>query len=499
MDRCCEKTKLRRRSSRLLPVLAIGLLFCPAYHRAAAESGDDLAKKMAEVAARPAFRSAQLGFCWIDLAADQSTAQGYEIDRALIPASTMKVVTTAAANEILGPDYHFVTELQLTGQLDEQGTLHGDVIVRGGGDPNLAAEDLDPSFSRWEKALREAGVKKVDGSVIGDASLYGSALTPDSWQWGDMGNYYGAGACGLTIHRNLFHAVFQSTGVGGPAALLRTSPKLPEIRFFNEMRVGAAGSGDQGYAYGDPYGGVVTFRGTVPAGNANFSIKAALPDPALFCATRLASWLSDHGIAVEKGGTTDRLLAAEGREIAARRTIDQQSSEPLSRLLVVTNHQSDNLKAECIHRAVGVKVKGEGTTLAASRAITAYWEGQGVDMSGSVLEDGCGLSRANAISPRQMAAILHVAAKGEHFASFRESLPVAGRSGTLRSVGKGSAAEGRVRAKSGTIGRVRNYAGYVDTRSGRTLAFAIFFTHHSSTSSAVSAEIVRIWSAMVDL
>ncbi len=460
---------------------------------------EEVVATVEKIAVEPGLKTALVGFCLVDLEAAAETAAGYRMDASLVPASTMKVLTTATANELLGPDYRFVTELQTTGRLGEDGTLQGDVVIRGGGDPTLAATDFGPTFSKWRGALAEAGVKKVEGSVVGDASVFGTALTPDTWQWNDLGNYYGAGACGLTVHQNLFYANFRTPSAGARAPFTGTRPKLPEHEFFNEMRVGAAGSGDNGYIYGDPYGKLLTFRGTVPAGSGTFTIKGALPDPALFCARAFSESLAANGIPVSGEPTTDRLLAIAGKEIGARKKIFEQSSEPLSALLLTTNHKSDNLMAECLHRAVGLKAKGEGTTRAASAAVEEFWEAKGIDMTGLFMGDGCGLSRANTVTPRQMALLLHAAAKGEHFATYRASLPEAGRSGTLKSIGGGSAAEGRVRAKSGTMDRIRNYAGYLEARSGKKYAFALFVTNHTTDLSSVKAKIVRVWSEMAGL
>jgi D-alanyl-D-alanine carboxypeptidase/D-alanyl-D-alanine-endopeptidase (penicillin-binding protein 4) len=465
----------------------------------AAATVEDVLAEVREIAEEPALRTALVGFCLLDLEAEPATAVGYQIDAGLVPASTMKVVTTAVAAELLGPDYRFVTELQTTGSLGEEGTLDGDIILRGGGDPTLAAEELSPTFAKWRAALSEAGVKKVNGRVIGDASVFGTVLTPDTWQWNDLGNYYGAGACGLTVLKNLFYANFRTPSVGAKAPFTGTTPKLPGHEFVNEMRVGSSGSGDNGYVYGDAYGKLFTFRGTVPAGSGSFTIKGALPDPALFCARSFSESLADYGIEVSGEPTTDRLLAIAGEEIGARKKIHEQTSDPLSEILVTTNHQSDNLKAECLHRAIGVKAKNDGGTIAAAAAVREYWQEKGIDMTGFYMGDGCGLSRANTITPRQMTLMLYHAAKGEHFETFRRSLPVAGQSGTLKSIGGGTAAEGRIRAKSGTMDRIRNYAGYLEARSGKRYAFAFFVTNYATDLSTVKSKIVRVWSVMAGL
>jgi len=447
----------------------------------------------------PGLRTASIGFCLVPVGGEPSEAVGVEADLGMVPASTLKAITTATANEVLGGDFQFETELQHTGSIADDGTLRGALVVRGGGDPTLGASQIVNTFSRWQAALDKAGIRRVEGAVVGDASIFGTQQVPDSWQWNDFGNYYGAGASGLTFHQNQFFCTFRTARVGGPAALLGTDPRLPGIEFFNEMRVGAAGSGDQGYIYGNPYGKVYALRGSVPAGSGSFTIKGSLPDPAFFCARAFTKHLEQRGVPVSQPPTTVRLLRKEGKSLGARRRLLVEKSEPLGDLLVLTNHKSNNLRAECMHRMIGYRRKGDGSPKAAAQAVKEYWEAEGIDLTGFSMADGCGLSRSNIVTPRQVALILREAAQSEDFETFWASLPTAGRSGTLRSIGRGSAAEGRVRAKSGTLDRIRNYAGYVDTAGGRRYAFALFVNHYSGSLWTVKSRIVRVWNRMVAL
>lgn len=477
-------------------ILAVSLFLFPS---AGAGSPEDVIAEMEKIQNESATKTASLGLCLIPVDGEPSDAFGYHTNTGLIPASTMKAITTATANEILGGDFRFKTELQLAGALGEDGVLKGDVIVRGGGDPTLGSSNIASTFAKWQAALKEAGVNSVEGSIVGDATIFGNKLVPDSWQWNDMGNYYGAGACGLTFHQNLYYCSFKTPKVGGKAPFVGTDPKLPGREFFNEMRVGSAGSGDQGYIFGAPYGKVFYLRGTVPAGSGSFTIKGSLPDPAFFCARAFSKHLNNNGLEVSGEPTTIRILSAAGKSVAARKVIHTQESETLSSIMFLTNMKSNNLRAECIHRMIGVEKKKKGTIEASSDAVREYWAAKGVDMRGFNMDDGCGLSRANLVTPRQMAEILYHAAKGDSFQTFYKTLPVAGQSGTLRSMGRGTASSGRIVAKSGTIGRVRNYAGYVNARSGKRYAFSIFFTNYSGDLSTIKSQIVRVWNKMVAL
>ena len=182
--------------------------------------------------------------------------------------------------------------------------------------------------------------------------------------------------------------------------------------------------------------------------------------------------------------------------------IFEQTSDSYGSIMRVTNQKSDNLKAECIHRMIGLERRKSGTTLAAAKATTDYWSAKGIDMTGFFMGDGCGLSRSNTVTPRQMTLILYHAAKfekAEEFEKFYDSLPISGRTGTLRSIGGGSAAEGRVHAKSGTLDRIKCYSGYINARSGKRYAFTIFVNNYSGSLSGVKSRIVRVWSKMANL
>ncbi len=474
----------------LLGIIAPNLLGSPA---------EVVIAEMEKIQSESGLRVASIGLCFVPIDGEPGEAAGYQIDTGLIPASTMKAITTATANEILGSDFRFKTELQTAGTLDEEGTLTGHLVIRGGGDPTLGSSSISSTFSKWQAALREAGIKKIEGSIVGDATIFDSQLVPDTWQYNDFGNYYGAGPSGLTFHQNLFYCSFRPGSVGSRASLIGTDPKLPGIEFINDMRTGSSGSGDQGYIYGIPYGKTYHLRGTVPGGRNSFTIKGSLPDPPFFCARAFTKHLTNNNLPVSGEPTTVRLMTIAGDSLAARKIIHTQESDTLSSIMYLTNMKSNNLRAECMHRMIAVEKGKKGSTVEASKVTRQYWSEKGVDMTGYFMGDGCGLSRSNTVSARQMAMILYHAAKHENFDTFYKSLPVAGRSGTLSSIGSGTAAEGRVVAKSGTIDRVRNYAGYVNTRSGKRYAFAFFVNNYSGDLWEVKSQIVRVWSKMVDL
>ena len=457
-------------------------------------------KEVAKIHREAALRHGPIGFAILPVVdSNPSALRGYHEDLALLPASTLKVVTTATALELLGSEFAFETTLQHTGAIDEMGTLKGDLVLKGGGDPTLGSKDIARTHALWSNALKEAGIKKIEGQVIGDDLLFGTQMRADSWQWNDLGNYYAAGASGLNFHRNQFYCRFHTGKVGTQARLAGTDPRLHKVTFVNEMKVGQPGTGDQGYVYGAPFSNLLYLRGTLPPEQNNFTIRGSLPDPAYFCARSLSLYLVKNKIEISGEANTARRLAIDKKAIGKVHDLMVQKSAPLSKLIATTNYRSDNLHAECLHRILGVKKGMSGSTPEASKVIAKYWKSRGLDLNGFHMADGCGLSRMNTITARQLTLILYHTAQSKSFETFYKSLPVAGRSGTLRHIGRGSACEGRVNAKSGSIERVKTYCGYLDAKSGKRYAFTILVNNYTGSVSQVKDRIVRVWNKMIVL
>ena len=417
----------------------------------------------------------------------------HNADETMLPASTMKTVTSAAALGILGEDYRFSTYLEHDGEIVD-GVLKGNLFIRGGGDPTLGSERFEEQTS-VESLLKNTvtivqakGIKRIEGRIIGDASIFDDAIVPVNWVWNDIGNYYGAGASGLTFHENTYYLYFEPNDtVGETAKLLRVEPEVPGIDFVNEMKTGKRGSGDQGYIYGAPYTDLRYLRGTIPQGKSEFYIKGSLPDPALFAAQTLEMGLEEAGIEIAGKSSTMRSLKLEGQAPDAERILLSTYRSPtLKEIVYWLNKKSVNLFAEHLLKAVGEKKLKDGSTVGGAKAVAQWWKAKGIDINGLHMEDGSGLSRYNGITGRQLCNMLYKNIGQDYFDAFYESLPIAGDAsdpGTLRRMCKNTAAAGNVRAKSGYISRVRSYAGYVDTKSGKRLCFAMLANNFTCKAS----------------
>lgn len=400
----------------------------------------------------------------------------YEINSTtgLVPASVMKIVTTGTALSLLGPGYRFSTLLQHDGS-QNAGTLQGNIFIRGNGDPTLGSETYGSSIEKvintWANAVAGMGVDSIAGCIIGDAEAFERDLTPGGWAWEDVQSDYGAGPCGLSIHENQFDITLN--GSGGHVSM-SYSPKIPGMKLYNQCICNPSIGKSYAYVTGGPYQFERCVLGEV---NGSLQVRGSIPDPALLCAQLLKKNLEERGIKVRDSATTIRLIRLNGLKLESeggRKVITSSSSASLRDLVYHTNQVSQNFYAETILRAIGHREKGYGSTFGGASAVYSFWKNHGVDLQGMYMVDGSGLSRHNSITTKQLVSMLRVLAKDSVvFPSFYRSLPVAGESGTIRKLADSTAAEGNLRAKSGTMSRVRAYAGYVDTKSGQRMAFAM--------------------------
>lgn len=369
----------------------------------------------------------------------------FESDKSMIPSSCLKIVTTGAALDLLGPDYQFRTDIFLDGEL-KNGIVKGNIIIRGGGDPCLGSDRTSQGWEKqievWTAALKEKGIKEIQGEIIGDASAWEKALAPASWAWEDLGNYYGAGASALSFNENKTTVTFRpGAHVGAPAKLLSVVPSVPSFHMQNEVTTGPVGSGDQACIYGSEYSMTHYIRGTVPAGVEEFSIKGAIPDPAQLCSELLRESLQKNGV---------KVLGGKFASNKALELLYTTLSPALSEIVYWTNQKSVNLYAEHLLKAVG-----QGTMSAGLKKVAQFWRDHGVDLRGMNMMDGSGVSRKNFITARQLVAVLMKMKDSTHFFA---SLP---------------AVKPGVHAKGGSMSSIRCLTGYKGDH-----AFAILINHY---------------------
>lgn len=434
-------------------------------------------------------KTASVGVCVIPLDSAEMLLS-YNENQALATASTMKAITTASSLLVLGDDFRFKTSLEHDGEIKD-GVLKGNLYIKGGGDPllgykALSGESIEMIFAKWGNHLKEKyGLRAIEGDIIADPSIFDSQLASGTWSWEDMGNYYGAGASGLNINQNEYKLFFKPAAVvGGQAKVIRTEPKIQDIAFINEMKTGKRNSGDNAYIYGSHYSNTKYLRGSIPAGVSEFSIKGAIPNPPLHCAQAFHQFLSELNIQVKGKPTVKAYFPT--KEVKRKPLISTQS-KALSEIIIPTNHKSININTEAIFKMMGAQKEAIGNYSNASEVVRELWEERGVDMQGFFMEDGSGLSRFNAVTPKQMAFILRKMSKTDSYETFKNSLPIFGESGTLERIGRNSFAKGKIHAKSGYIKRVRGYVGYATTLEGKEVAFAVMVNNYDASYSKLNA------------
>lgn len=447
----------------------------------------------------------------------------------LSTASTLKLVSTATALATLGSTYSYTTTLEYDGVILDS-TLQGNLYLRGTGDPSLGSGRFTgyPAWAALLKAIsgsvRQAGIRRIDGAVIGDASFYDDQPIPDSWPFSDLGNYYGAGLFGLNFNENLYRVYFKSgPSVAVPAPVLRTDPAMPFLTFNNRVTIGPANSGDEVNIYGAPFQNTAMLDGTIPAissgNNPEFAVKGAMPDPAYFTAYAITEQLRRDSIRVAGTATSYRPGApvpgtlsasadvasirneALGSRPAARTEIARYVSPPLSDLVRETNFQSINLYAEALMRSAARQIKQAPTNWPESiSAVTGFWKSKGIDMAGFRPRDGSGLSTTGALTADNLTNILTAMTREGAYPAFYASIPVVGQTGTVRGLAKGTKAAGNVRAKSGTIEGVRAYAGYFTATDGTLMSFSFMINKYAEGKyAALTPQIERLFVLLVGL
>jgi len=409
----------------------------------------------------------------------------------LIPASVLKTVTSATALEVFGADFRFRTILGYTGTaIKETKILKGNLLVLGGGDPTLGSEyfpenDSSDFIGRWVDELITLGISTIDGNLVVDGGIYLDDDIPGTWVWDDLGNYYGAGAYGITVYDNLFRIVFKSGPAGQLTEIVRTIPEISGLEIKNEVKASAVNR-DNAYVFGSPWGGRRVVKGTIPENREMFAVKAALPEPARFLGEQMRNRLAGKGIRI-----TGQVLV-QTADTTGFHAVFIQQSPPLSEITKVLNHESVNLFAEQLLKHISLTRKGTRSVTDGTGFMEQYWQTKGLDVSGMFIEDGSGLSHYNAISAGQLTWILnYMKAQSPANQAFYESLPTAGK-GTLAVFNPSDFPGNCLKAKSGSLTRVRNYVGFLKTEKGNELVFAFIFNNFSLSQSELTREIGKL-------
>lgn len=399
----------------------------------------------------------------------------------LVPASNMKVLTSAAALHYLGSDYRFTTWVLADGPV-RNGVLEGDLVLYGTGDPGISDRFFPTRSSVFEALaaeLLDAGIHEIRGSVVGDGSRYTGAMRSSEWEVDDLNEWYAAPSGALSYNENVVSVRVIPGVLGGPP-VIGSIPDHTGLPTLNEARTVGGGTRSPLAIVRDSPDEPVRVVGDIRAGSRDVWRQMTISDPALFAAHGFTHVLRDEGIQVagspsaNAGGTHSAVSDDPGFRLGppAMQVLAVHRSPPLSQYLEAVNQRSHNLYADLILKTLGHEVEGEGSFEAGARAVERYLAEIGVPSEGLNILDGSGLAPGNRIAPATLVGVLEAMYGSARWEAFWTSLPEAG-SRTMNRRMSSSPADGNLRAKTGTISRVSSLSGYVRTADGEQLAFSI--------------------------
>ncbi len=381
-------------------------------------------------------------------------------NKAFTPASITKLITTATSLAVLGDDFRFKTEVFACGKI-EDGVLKGNIVIVAGGDPTINSAYFDDNTDLLTDicdAISHFGIKKVDGDIVADVSIFDSQALPSGWDSPDVGNYYAAGIYGLSFYDNMVAVSFRSSKAGTKPQIISFFPPIDGFEVDNRLTA-KKGVGDNAYFSGRPYINRRKVTGEIEANNTRFIVKADLGNPPKALIEALMDSLVDRNIIVR--GSSKISFASVPRNDTFKMILSYYSPKLLD-IVRQTNHHSINMFAEALVKQLSLRESKKGSFDGGLKVIKKYWKSKGLDVETLNIKDGSGLTVTNTFSPKMLNDMLKIIYSDKKlFDSFLQTLPRAGREGTVRKLLKGTRLEGKAYLKSGSISGVQCYAGYI--------------------------------------
>jgi D-alanyl-D-alanine carboxypeptidase/D-alanyl-D-alanine-endopeptidase (penicillin-binding protein 4) len=453
---------------------------------AAAASIEQLRMQLEAQVDQPRFAPALWGVKIVSLDSGRTLFE-HHADRLLSPASNSKLYTGAMALDQLGPDYRIVTPIHASTAPDAAGTVRGDVIVGGRGDPSWKSaagrKDFARIFEPFVAALRSAGVRRVTGDLVADATFFRGVPNGAGWTADDLNDYYGAEVSAITLEDNYVELRVLPAAKPGEPCTLTLLQSHTGLVLDNRTTTGLAGTERKLEAtriYGE---NIVHLFGSLPAADKEEVLDVTVPRPATWFAAALKEALAQTGIAVD--GAARSVRWPEPPPVtSAHVKIGEITSAPLRELIVALMKPSQNLETDLIFDHLGEMRRTPATPPTRTSeecgviALRDFLKQRNLPVDDVRFEEGSGLSRNNLTTANATVALLQFMATHPAAADFQRALPIAGVDGTLKKRMKGTAAEGNVRAKTGSLRYANSLSGYVTTAAGERLAFSLMLNRN---------------------
>jgi D-alanyl-D-alanine carboxypeptidase/D-alanyl-D-alanine-endopeptidase (penicillin-binding protein 4) len=429
------------------------------------------------------------------------------VDGYFVPASNMKLFTTALALAKLGPDYRFHTTLETRGPLSPDGTLSGDVVLVGRGDPNLSNRrfpyELKEEFDgppekvliELADALAARGVKEISGDVIGDDSYFPRERYPNGWEIDDMVWEYGAAISSIVVDDNTVALTLTPGEKTGDPVVASVAPLTPDFALQNDVTTSAPELKSDLRLTREPGAKLVVVRGTLPARSAPRKLVLAIEEPALHAASLLAGLLPERGIKLDGG---IRAVHVADTDATPRTVLAEHVSVPLGDSVKLVNKISQNLHTEMLLRTAARQNGLWSTSEEMLKTPQDFYAAAGIAPDDVLQTDGSGLSRHDLVTPRAIVTLLKYAQGQTWFAPYYRSLPVAGIDGSLQDRMKATVAAGRIHAKTGSVEHVRTLSGFAETPSGRRLIFSFLSNNQGGRNHEAADALNGLCVAMIE-
>jgi len=406
-----------------------------------------------------------------------------------MPASNMKMYTTAAALCLLGPQYRYATDFVTNGSI-RQGVLDGDLIIRGSGDPTWSWRFYDDNYDsvmvRFVDSLKALGIREIKGNIVGDDNVFDDQPLGYGWSWDDEIYYYAAQLSGLSYNENYidYTLIPDSTHPGNPV-IIESHPATSYLNLRNDLITVSCDTTSEWDFGRDRETNNAWFEGNYRIGSGESERAITIHNPTLFTVHVLKERLIGAGMPVD-GEPLDADDLLDSLDYTQTRKLFTYYSHPMSDIISKVNKPSQNFIAETLQKTLGKEFSEAGSSKAGRQVQLAFYDSLGMDTRNLQIRDGSGLSRHNLVSPNTSISLLKMMWEHPYRSYYIESFPLSGVSGSTRERTLGTSAEGNVRAKTGYIGYVRSLSGYTWTRSGEPLIFSLMVNHYTIPTSQVN-------------